>query len=127
VITAVGEELRIQVSIRQPEVVQIEHVRPRPFLQSQRIEIGDQVTTIRIHLNQAGHGTLFGAGEVRCSGRDGARPILLVVGYALADIAVGYLMGRTASKPAEVFSPSWRNRRRILQKLLVEILDETGI
>jgi hypothetical protein len=51
----------------------------------------------------------------------------LAVGYALADIAVRYLMGRTAPKPAEVFSPTRRNRRRILQKLLVEILDETGI
>ena len=127
VITAIGEELRIQVSIRQSEVVQIEHVRPRPFLQSQRIEIGDQVTTIRIDLNQAGHGTLFGAGDVRCSGRDGPRPILLAVGYVVADIAVRYLMSRTAPKPAEVFSPTRRNRRRILQKLLVEILDETGI
>jgi hypothetical protein len=40
---------------------------------------------------------------------------------------MSYLAGRSALQVAEIFCPNRINRRRILQKLFVEIFDEPGV
>ena len=136
---AVGEEFGIQVRIRQVEVIQIEHIRPRPFLHAERVEIGGQVTAIRIHLDQARHRALLGARHIhrelsgaRHLGRDRTgRPrrcgFPAARGGPLANFAPRHFGARLTLQTLEVLGPGRPHRAGVLQECPIEIFDEIGI
>ena len=129
-VAAVREELGLEIGIGQTEILDIEDVWPGAFLQAQRIEIRDQVAAIRVNLNEARYRTLFGAGEVSLAaggGRSGSRRTRLQLRQPFANCRMRNFGGRITFQPAEVLRPGWIDRRGILQKLFVEILDKTGI
>ena len=64
-IAAAGEEFGVEVGIGQAEVLQIEHIGLGAVLQTERIQAGDQMTAVRIDLDEARHGALLGAGSSR--------------------------------------------------------------
>src|SRR2546423_11737330 len=57
---AAGEEFRVQVSVGQAEVAQIEHSGPWSASQAQRVNPGHQVTAIGPDLDEARDGRLLG-------------------------------------------------------------------
>ena len=149
---AVGEEFGFQVRIRQAEVLQIEHIRPRPFLQTERVEIGGQVAAIRIHLDQARHRALLGARHIHrdLSGArhihcnlPGARHIgrtrrractdrrlrcgAAARGGPFASLAARNFLARLALQALEVRGPRRPHRPGVLQECPIEIFDEIGV
>ena len=57
---AAGEELGVQVGLGQAEVLQVEHARPRPLRQSQRIDLRQQMAAVRPDLDEARDRRLLG-------------------------------------------------------------------
>ncbi len=52
VIAAAGEELRFEIGVGESQVVESEHPRNRPNEQAERVDIGDQVTAVRVDLDE---------------------------------------------------------------------------
>ena len=71
--TRAGEEFGVEIGIGQPEVAELEHPRARALLETQRVEIGDQVAAVGVDLHEARHRALLGGGiaALRCRGRRG--------------------------------------------------------
>ncbi len=61
VIAAAGEELGVEIGIRQAEIFEVEHIGLGALLQTQRIQVGDQVAAVRVDLDETRHGALLGA------------------------------------------------------------------
>ena len=59
-IAAAGKEFGVQIGVREPEILQIEHIGLGALLQAQRIQIGGQVAAIRVDLNEARDRALLG-------------------------------------------------------------------
>ena len=129
---AAGNELGLHVGIRQGEILGIENVGHRARPKAQGIEVGDQMTAVRVHLDQAGHGRLLGArGSVPGLGTYGIRRASAGLQQprrqALADPAVIRLGDRAGGQALKIASPSRLDRGRILEELFVQVLDEIGI
>ena len=60
--TRAGEELGVEVGVREPEVPELEHARAFAFLDAQRIEVGDQVAAVGVDLYQPRDRALLGGG-----------------------------------------------------------------
>jgi hypothetical protein len=113
VVAAAGEKLGLQIGIRQPEILQVEHIGLRTLLQAQRIEIGNQVATIHVHLNETRYRALLGARTIRRAAR-GAAACVRQFGarhQSLAYRAVGNLAA--ALEAGEVLAPSGVQAARI--------------
>ena len=129
---AIGEEFGFQVRIRQAEVLQVEHIRSRPFLQTERVDIGGQVAAIRIHLDQARHRTLLGACHIGRTRRRACTERRLRCGAAarggpVAILAARDLGARLALQALEVRGPRRPHRPGVLQECPIEIFDEIGV
>jgi hypothetical protein len=120
--TRAGQELGVEIGFREPEVSQLEHPRPWTLREPQRIEIRDEVSAVRVDLNEARDGALLCGSIVRWrSGRRGreTRP-----GGALGDAGLNggvHLLGRTAvTQLLEVLAPARFDALGILEKLFVK-------
>jgi len=115
----------VQIRCRQAYVIQIQHARPWPLHQPQRIDLRHQVPAIAIHLNQARDRSLLLAADsigwhrVRGHARTG--------GYRLDDWCVGPLARRTRWEGIKVGAPRRVNRVRVGQVPLIERFNIGGI
>ena len=132
--SAAREEFGLHVRVRQAEVLGIEDVGHAARRQAQGIEVRNQVSAVRVDLDQARHGGLLGArgaGGFAAGGRwcSGGGPLQLRR-EALADLPVGSrgTGGRRALREArEVACPARLDGGGVFQKLLVQILDKIGV
>jgi len=124
---AAGVELGVEIRLAQTEVLELQHFRHRPAHETERIDVGEQMTAIRIHLHEARDGGLLRGDVVRGRGRSGARArgcdgrTRRALGKRLADRPMSRVVG--AAETAEVLPPGRLDRARIGEKLFVQRLD----
>ena len=126
-VAAAGEELDVKIGIGETEILQIEHVGLGALLQPERVQLGDQVTAIRINLNETRYRALFRTGTARIAAlgfparrRTWARRQALADG-TVRDLAAARLHASKIGGPCRIHPV------RIDQELLVKVLDEAGI
>jgi len=113
-VAAAGEELGVEVGLREPEVVEPHDLRDRPLHQAERIDLRRQVTPVGVDLDHARDGALLG-GAAGLRGRHDdrtARPAQLgALRQFLDEGPVGDLT-RLAADAREILPPLRLDRGR---------------
>jgi hypothetical protein len=126
---AAGVELGVEVGLAQTEMPELEHLRHGPAHETERIDIGDQVPAIRIHLHEPGDRSLLRrnvagpCGRRRCWGRDRRARRALCERFANRPVRC---LG-AAPEALEILAPGRLDRVGIGEKLLVERFDVRGV
>src|SRR4029077_5316392 len=122
--TAAGEELRIEIGAAEAEVFRVERTGMRPRHESERIDVGDEVSAVDPYLDEPRHRRLAGiAGRVRgCRRTACGRP----PGDGLTQWLMRALAGRSAHL-RKVAPPTLLDAARIAQILLVEGVEKLGV
>ncbi len=127
--TRAGEEFGIEVGFAQTEVRQLEHARTRTLLHAQRIELGDQVTTIGVNLHQARDRALLGGGigGQRCAGSRGHPRTRGARGDTRDDRGMNLLTRRSIAQLLKILAPPGIDGLGIGEELLVQSFNVRGI
>ena len=124
---AAGVEFGVEVRIAQAEVLELQYLGHRPAHQTERIDVGKQMTAIRVHLDETSDGSLLRRNVARSRGCDGARRrrcggrTRCALCERLADRSMCCIVA--AAEAPEIVAPGRRHRVRIGEELVVERFD----
>ena len=124
-----GIELGVEVGIAQPGIVQIQQPRSRTLLQTERIDLRDQVTAAAVDLHQSRYRRLFFTGRIRgryAAGR-GRRERLGARRHRGNDRTVRLLGAAAGRQGVKVAAPRGIDAGRIVQVLLVQRFHIAGV
>jgi hypothetical protein len=120
--TRAGQELGVEIGFRETEVSELEHARTRTPRESQRIELRDEMSAVRVNLHEARNGALLRGGII--GRRSGRMSFASWPGGALCDAGLNgrmHLLGRAAvTQLLEVLAPARVDALGILEKLFVK-------
>ena len=124
---AAGMELGVEIRIAQAEVLELQHLRHRPSHQAERIDVGEQMTAIRVHLDETSDRSLLRRNVTRSCCCDAARwrRCGRRTRRALCERLADWPMRRivAAAEAPEIVAPGRLHRVRIGEELFVERFD----
>ena len=126
-----GKEFAVQIGFGQTEVVQLQYAGHWPLHETERVDVGDLVPAQAVGLYQSRYSGLFFAGRHGAPGTCRPHAACATAISGLIQQVISYRrvrdFGIGVSQRLEILTPGLGNRFRLVQKLLVQGFDSTGI